>query len=123
MAFPGTYNFNYYRGDTFQFIIRPKDGNGDPFPLDAYSVPPAGANFTISSARGPNPAFTYNATAVVNPVDDIVTCTISPTTGRNLTTNRTWFYDVQIKDSASTNVFTLLTGQITVTDDITGATP
>jgi hypothetical protein len=123
MAFPGTYNFNYYRGDTFQFIIRPKDGNGDSFSLDPYSVPPAGATFTIASSRGPNPASSYSGTAVINPVDDIVTCTISAATGRNLTPNTTWFYDVQINDSSSANVFTLLTGNITVTDDITGATP
>jgi hypothetical protein len=121
MAFPGTYNFNYYRGDTFEFIIRPKDGNGDPYSLDAFSVPPAGASFTIASSRGEDPDFVYSGTATINPVDDIVTCTISAATGRNLTTNRTWFYDVQINDAASTNVFTLLTGSITVTDDITGA--
>jgi hypothetical protein len=121
MAFPGTYNFNYYRGDTFQFIIRPKDGNGDTYPLDAYSVPPAGATFTIASARGDDAEFTYTGTATVNPVDDIVTCVISAGTGRNLTPERTWYYDVQINDSSSTNVFTLLTGTITVTDDITGA--
>jgi len=29
MAFPGTYNFNYYRGDRYEFVIRPKTANGD----------------------------------------------------------------------------------------------
>ena len=50
MAFPGTYNFNYYRGDTFQFIVRPKDANGDQFDLDGYT-----AGFTIASSRGATP--------------------------------------------------------------------
>jgi hypothetical protein len=55
---------------------------------------------------------------VVNTVDNIVTCTIDPTTGRGLA-GTTWFYDVEITDGSS--IFTLLRGSITVTDDITGA--
>jgi hypothetical protein len=31
MAFPGSYNFNYYRGDTAEFVIRPKTANGSAF--------------------------------------------------------------------------------------------
>ena len=53
MAFPGTYNFDYYRGDTFQFVITPKTSTGATFQLDAYSA--AGATFTISTSRGDNP--------------------------------------------------------------------
>jgi hypothetical protein len=36
MAFPGTYNFNYYRGDTAQFVVRPKTSNGASFDLTDY---------------------------------------------------------------------------------------
>jgi hypothetical protein len=49
MAFPGTYNFSYYRGDTYQFIVRPKNANGTVFTLDDYSD---GALFTIANRRG-----------------------------------------------------------------------
>jgi hypothetical protein len=114
MAFPGTYNFNYYRGDTFEFIIRPRDASGDPFPISGFD-----AEFTIADARGANPVESYTAQAVVNTVDNIVTCTITPSVGRNLTTDKTWVYDVEISNSSST--FTLLNGTISVTDDITGA--
>ena len=114
MAFPGTYNFNYYRGDTFEFIVRPKDASGQAFDLAGYS-----AIFTISNSRGPIASATFTGTAVVNTVDDVVTCTISPGIGRNLTPSVSWVYDVQITNDIST--FTLITGGITVTDDITGA--
>jgi hypothetical protein len=111
MAFPGTYNFNYYRGDTFSVIVRPKDAVGDQFDLTGYT-----ATFTIASGRGATPSSYYSGTAVINTVDDIVTATISSSTGNSLTSNITWVYDIQITDG--TTVYTLLTGNITVTDDV-----
>lgn len=116
MAFPGTYNFNYYRGDTFEFIIRPKDANGDSFPLDNFNT----ATFIIADKRGPTTT-KYTASAVINTANDIVTCTIGPSVGRNLTTANTWVYDVQISNATLDRVYTILTGNITVTNDITGA--
>ena len=71
MAFPGTYNFNYYRGDTSQFVIRPKTANGSAFDLAGYT-----AAFTVATGRGSSGTQTA-ATAVVNATTDIVTCTIS----------------------------------------------
>jgi hypothetical protein len=121
MAFPGTFNFNYYRGDTFDFIIRPKNADGGKFELDGFSI----ARFTIANQRGPgspaNPRISYNGVAVLNVVEDIVTCTITPTIGRQLSPANTWFYDVEISDVGGVNIFTLLTGTITSTDDVTGA--
>lgn len=115
MAFPGTYNFNYYRGDTFEFIVRPKDTNGDPFALDGYS-----GEFTIANGRGSTgEIIQFFGTAVVNAVDNIVTCTINPGVGRSLSPDISWVYDVQITNEV--NIYTLLTGNITATDDITGA--
>lgn len=114
MAFPGTFNFNYYRGDTFEFIIRPKDGNGNEFPLTDYD-----AEFTVADIRGPNATEQYAGQAVVNTVNNIITCSIDPTTGRSLRPGQIWLYDVEITDGSS--IFTLLNGSITVTDDITGA--
>jgi hypothetical protein len=122
MAFPGTYNFNYYRGDTFEFIVRPKDANGNSFLLAEY-----GALMTIATVRGPvgttaNPRVTYNASATVDGTNNIITCRIIPSVGRSLEAGRDYFYDVQITDTDdNTKIFTLLTGQITVTNDITGA--
>jgi hypothetical protein len=114
MAFPGTYNFNYYRGDTFSFIIRPRDASGDSYPLADFD-----ATMTIANRRGAGSGVTqYEATAIVNSVDNIVTCTISDDIGRSLV-GTTWFYDVEISDGSS--IFTLLRGTITVEDDITGA--
>jgi hypothetical protein len=113
MAFPGTYNFNYYRGDTFQFIVRPKDAVGDQFDLTGYT-----AIFTIANQRGPG-ATQHVGTAVVNTVDDIVTCTISSAIGRELVPTTPWVYDVQITNG--TNIYTVLTGNVVSTNDITGA--
>jgi len=38
MAFPGTFNFSYYRGDTNQFVIRPKNASGSAFDLTGYTA-------------------------------------------------------------------------------------
>jgi hypothetical protein len=116
MAFPGTYNFSYYRGDTYQFVIRPKNANGTTFALDAYA---GNADFTISNRRG-STGTQISATATVDTANDIVTCTITGATGRGLVGGTTYVYDVQIDNGAGV-IFTLLTGSITVTDDITGA--
>jgi len=116
MAFPGTYNFSYYRGDTYQFVIRPKNSNGESFDLTSYS---GNADFTIANRRG-STGTQITATATVDPATDIVTCTITGTQGRGLVAGTTYVYDVQIDNGAGV-IFTLLTGSITVTDDITGA--
>jgi hypothetical protein len=116
MAFPGTYNFSYYRGDTYQFVIRPKNANGTTFALDAYA---GNADFTIANRRG-STGTQVSATATVDTANDIVTCTITGATGRGLVGGTTYVYDVQIDNGAGV-IFTLLTGSITVTDDITGA--
>jgi hypothetical protein len=114
MAFPGTFNFSYYKGDTNEFVIRPKTSNGGAFDLTGYS-----ADFFIASSRGNNPSFRVEAQAVVSAVNDTVTCTILPGVGGTLSAG-TFVYDVEISNGASL-VFTLLTGTITVTEQVTGA--
>ena len=116
MAFPGTYNFSYYRGDTYQFIVRPKNENGAAFDLTAYN---GSETFTIANRRGRS-GTQIGATADIDTVNDIVTCTITGAQGRELVAGTTYVYDVQIDNGAGV-VFTLLTGSITVTDDVTGA--
>jgi hypothetical protein len=112
MAFPSLYNFSYYRGDTKQIVIRPKTANGESFALLDYN-----AAFTIATGRGAA-ATQYVAAAVVDDVNDLVTCTITDSTGRALVPG-TYVYDVEIENGIE--VYTILNGNITVTDDITGA--
>jgi hypothetical protein len=114
MAFPGTYNFSYYKGDTYEFVIRPKNTNGSSFDLAGYT-----ADFFIASARGDNPTFSVEAQATVNTVSDIVTCTILPSIGNTLDAG-TYVYDVEITSGPNV-VYTLLTGNLTVTEQVTGA--
>ena len=125
MAFPGTYNFDYYRGDTFQFAIVPKNSSGATFQLDAYSA--AGAVFTISTSRGDNPTTSIDnvsdaskLAAIINTTTDTIACVIKPDARTVLVGGATYYYDVEIFNSASLR-YTLLTGEITVTDDVTGA--
>jgi hypothetical protein len=113
MAFPGTYNFNYYRGDTMSFILNPKDAAGNAWDLSTYS-----AAFTIANNRGAG-ATQYAATATIDTINDLVTCTITPVVGRSLIPGTAWVYDVQI--TSGSTIYTILTGTITSTDDITGA--
>lgn len=116
MAFPGTYNFNYYKGDTYQFVIRPKNSDGSAFDLSGYT----GA-FTIATARGSGATqYTSGISASIDTVNDLVTCTISATGGQLIPAGATYVYDVQISN-ASNIVYTLLTGNITITEQVTGA--
>lgn len=112
MSFPATYNFNYYRGDTFEIVVRPKTANGQAFNLDGYS-----AAYTIANTRGSS-ATQYAATAIVDTTNDYVTCRISEATGRSLEPGN-YVYDVEIDNGIQ--VYTIITGTISVTDDITGA--
>jgi hypothetical protein len=116
MAFPGTYNFNYYRGDTFEFIVNPKDASGAPFSLTGFE-----GEMTIANKRGQDDDINlYFGTVEKNDIGGLV-CTIPPTIGRELSSGIAWQYDIQI--ASDTEIFTLLTGTITVTEDVTGANP
>ena len=118
MAFPGTYNFSYYRGDTFEFVISPKSANGTSFPLADYTGSGSEANFKIANVRG-SAGVQKTASATVDDVLNTVTCTISPTVGRELSPG-SYVYDIEIISTTGI-VHTLVTGTITVTDDISGA--
>lgn len=117
MAFPATYNIQYYQGDTYQFIIRPKTSAGEIFPVtstvyDSY--------FRIDTQRGRTDGLGVEASASIG--DNSVTCTITPAVGNSLVAGTTYFYDVSIEDKTDPNIiYTLLTGTITITADIAGA--
>lgn len=115
MAFPATYNIRYYRGDLYQFVIRPKTSAGDIYPIDSTTYD---AYFRISTSRGGTAGNTVSANTSIG--DNSITCELRPSTGNSLTPGVTYFYDVSIQDKEDSNViYTLLTGSITVTGDIT----
>lgn len=113
MAFPGTYNFSYYKGDTNEFVIRPKNSDGSVFDLTGYT-----AEFWIAKTRGANPT-PPAVEAQATTSSSTVTCIILPSVGSTLASG-TYVYDVEITSGPNT-VYTLLTGTITVTDQVSGA--
>lgn len=116
MAFPASYNFNYYQGDRYEFVLRPKQANGEAFDLTGYT-----GLFTVATARGSTAAIVGTSqTASVDANAGTVTIAIEPDFGTTLTGN-SYLYDVEISASASSgsNIFTLVTGTISVTRDIT----
>jgi hypothetical protein len=130
MAFPGTYNISYYKGDTFEFTIYPKDAAGNAFDLSSYTS----CKFKISNEKGGTVGVSgkleYNGYAsIIN--NEYILCTIQPSlvsstnpAGSNspigLLAGTTYYYDVEIgKTSSPYNyVYTLLTGQISVTEQV-----
>jgi hypothetical protein len=138
MAFPGSYDFTYYKGDTLEFRIYPKDASGAAFNLSGYT-----STFTIATRRGltgeGERAVGY--TQIVGD-ESYILCAIPPELGNRpdfLIANSQYVYDIQISnpdaDGTSDNsdilldtdnkpydyVYTLLTGTITVRDQVTGA--
>lgn len=135
MAFPGTYNISYYKGDTYEFRIYPKTANGDAFDLSPYVggdfdedndplTPVVDADAVIFSfaqtREDPNPHKCY---ASISDDKTYVTCVIRPEDSQYLTAGTTYVYDVQIFKPAGglityPTVHTLLTGNITVTGQV-----
>lgn len=114
MAFPGTYNFSYYKGDTLEFNIYPKTANGDPFDLTDFD----NAVFTAARSRGVSEENLINLFAQFDPTKQYITCRILPATGLSFVADNTpYIYDIQI-NNGSNIVYTLLTGQITITEQI-----
>jgi len=116
MAFPGTYNFSYYRGDTFEFSIYPKNSSGQTFALASYD-----ATFTIATNRGESESQVVGY-AAVSPDGTHIVCAILPSDGSELDPSQTYVYDVEIRNPDAQpypSVYTLLTGSITVQDQVT----
>jgi hypothetical protein len=114
MAFPGTYNFNYYTGDRFDFIINPKNPNGTAFDLTIYDS----ALFTIATERGNPAAEIASVSASIDTSNSRIICAIFPNVGIQLS-GTSYVYDVEIQDTSASTVYTLLTGTITTTRDVT----
>lgn len=115
MSFPASFNVRYYKGDFYQFVIRPKTSTGDPFPISDTTH---NAYFYISSSRGGNSSSTIQASAQID--NGNVVATILPSIGNQLSQSTTYFYDVSVeKKEDNTELYTLITGSISVTADIT----
>lgn len=123
MAFPGTYNFSYYKGDTFEFRVYPKDSSGAAFPLAQYIAPSGLVKFTLAPARG---SLGVGQTAIqgyaeISNDNTNILCSITPANGALMTAGVTYVYDVEIARAATPYdyVYTLLTGNVAVTEQVT----
>lgn len=118
MAFPGTYNISYYRGDTLEFRVYPKTSSGSAFDLTDYLV-----KFTIATERGSNPATTRIAAFAEKQGDGSILCAITPSNGAAMTA-ASYVYDVEIFKPQEVGdnypiIHTILTGNIAITEQVT----
>lgn len=114
MSLPANYTINYYRGDTYSFILNPKNADGTDFILTGYVT----NKFSVISMVNGAETLIFNGTIVVNTVDNYITCTIPAVSGANLVEGTLYYYDVQISNGP--DVRTLLAGQVVPTNDISG---
>lgn len=117
MAFPGTYNIDYYKGDTYEFRIYPKDSSGAPFQLYGYGA----EKFTLATTRGETNV--NNIVSCYAKIDnDNILCVIRPTDGEKLSVQDSpYYYDVEIENTSGdySKLYTLLTGSVSVTEQVT----
>lgn len=123
MAFPAVFNISYYRGDTYEFRIYPKDASGNQFPLVGYD-PISGVKFTMSTERGADGiSDQLQGYARISSDGTYIDCAILPLNGIAMDFSLNYVYDVQVFKAGTPYdvVTTLLTGTISVTEQITGA--
>lgn len=120
MAFPGTYNISYYKGDTLEFRIYPKDSNGNPFPLSQYSGTNGTSRFTIASERG-STENAFSGYVEISFDQTFLLCAITPAIGEQLEAGTEYVYDVEIARTSAPYdfIYTLLTGTISVIEQVT----
>lgn len=137
MAFPGTYNINYYVGDTYEFRIFPKTSNGEVFSLSSFiydddsneQTPDLNSvifAFAEEKAAGgsnpPEPLGYHECYAKISDNGTYVTCAIRPDDAQYLNPTKKYVYDVQVSKPAGTGdyktIITLMTGTINVTGQV-----
>ena len=116
MATPATFNIAYYRGDTYELNVRPKDQDGNSIDLTAGGFTAA---FTIASSRGPSPDTSIACTADIIDEGTVIYCMIPPTQGALLSGSIVYVYDVEVSNGSA--VHTYLTGTVTVTEDVSNS--
>lgn len=114
MAIPVNYDFKYYAGDSYDLVLYPKNEDGSQYNLLNHT-----GLFTVSLERG-NPATdVFSASAQISASPSRILAKISPANG-SLLSGASYFYDIEITDLAEPEkVYTFLTGQIQVQQDIT----
>jgi hypothetical protein len=119
MAFPGIFNINYYRGDTYEFNVYPKDSSGNIFDMTTFP----GSEFVIAEERGGEPVVI--AYSVIAEDKSHVKCAIRPQDASLLDATKTYVYDVQIARPSSPYdfVYTLLTGNVNITEQVAAPLP
>ena len=118
MSFPGTYNINYYYGDTYEFRVYPKNSSGAAFNLDNFDT----VKFIVAPTRGALVADQVSCYAAVSSDGTNILCAIRPSDALNLDSTLQYVYDVEISKSSGDPydlVYTLLTGNLTITRDVT----
>jgi glycine cleavage system H lipoate-binding protein len=113
MSFPANFDISYYRGDRYELILNPKNANGTVFDLTGYN-----SSFVVSTTRGSASAAVVTFTPTIDVNAGSITAVIDPTNGRNFLTTGPYVYDIEISRSSSA-VYTLVTGTISVTQDVT----
>jgi chitodextrinase len=124
MSFPGTYNINYYYGDTLEFRVFPKNSSGEPFNLATFG----NAKFTIARNRNTPVEDHISCFAQIDPDQTNILCAIRPEDSEKLIANAdgsfpAYVYDVEISKPVNGSpypiVYTLLNGSVTTTRDVT----
>jgi hypothetical protein len=128
MPFPGTYNFSYYKGDTYEFKIYPKNSDGTAFNLSSFADTESddNARFFVATERGLSGVENQIecSAQIISELDETyILCTITPGQGASMNAGTSYVYDVEIRKLIETTpyVLTLVTGAISVTDQVTGA--
>jgi len=117
MSFPGTYNINYYYGDTLEFRVFPKTSSGEPFELSTFTNP----RFTIALNRNTPTENHIVCFSQIDPDNTSIFCAIRPTDAERLNPDASYVYDVEISKVGNPYdiVYTVLTGSVSITRDVT----
>lgn len=110
MSLPANYDFEYYIGDTKEFVVAPMSSGNQTYDLTGFT----GA-FVISNEKSPNPEWSVDGVIELNAMEGTVYCAIFPSVGLQLNQGTPYFYDVEIRKTVNGKeyVYTLLRGTIT----------
>jgi hypothetical protein len=120
MSFPGTYNINYYYGDTLEFRVFPKNSSGEPFDLTTFT----NSRFTLAPSRTSPVGDQIVCFAQIDPDKTNVFCAIRPEDSDSLNPETQYVYDIEIFKAGDPYdvTYTLLTGSVSITNDVTRPT-
>jgi len=115
MAFPATH-INYYKGDTYEMLVKPKNSAGSPFIVtdSLYSV-----TFKLAPTRGGVSGETITGQASILSENSVL-ASITPSVSAQLDSTKTYFYDIRILSLTDPNVvYTLLNGSVAIVEGVT----